>query len=86
MKIAGTLSVTMLISFAFFGLALAQAPTPAAHVIHGALGPISAGLPVLAIGYGLYWLMKRRRIKDREIGSTQNAATNSRQNRSSCRR
>jgi hypothetical protein len=32
------------------------------HNISGAPGPIAgAGLPVLAIGYGVYWLVKRRR-------------------------
>jgi hypothetical protein len=30
--------------------------------IRGAPGPIAgAGLPILAIGYGVYWLVKRRR-------------------------
>jgi len=30
--------------------------------IHGAPGPIAgAGLPFLAVGYGVYWLIKRRR-------------------------
>jgi hypothetical protein len=30
----------------------------------GAPGPIAgAGLPVLAVGYGVYWLIKRRRRK-----------------------
>ena len=29
---------------------------------HGAPGPIvGAGLPILAIGYGVYWVVKRRR-------------------------
>jgi hypothetical protein len=31
--------------------------------VHGAPGPIvgAAGLPVLAVGYGVYWLVRRRR-------------------------
>jgi hypothetical protein len=30
--------------------------------VHGAPGPIAgAGLPVLAVGYGFYWLVRRRR-------------------------
>jgi hypothetical protein len=33
--------------------------------VHGAPGPIAgAGLPILAIGYGVYWLIKRRRKSD----------------------
>lgn len=33
--------------------------------VHGAPGPIAgAGLPILAIGYGVYWLVKRRRKVD----------------------
>ena len=36
------------------------------HGYHGAPGPIvGAGLPVLAIGYGVYWLVKRRRKPNR---------------------
>lgn len=34
----------------------------AGHKYSGAPGPIAgAGLPILAIGYGVYWLVKRRR-------------------------
>lgn len=30
--------------------------------IHGAPGPLAgAGLPVVAVGYGVYWLVRRRR-------------------------
>jgi hypothetical protein len=30
--------------------------------VHGAPGPIAgAGLPILAVGYGVYWLIRRRR-------------------------
>jgi len=32
------------------------------HGVHGAPGPIAgAGLPVLAVGYAAYWLIRRRR-------------------------
>jgi len=32
---------------------------------HGAPGPIAgAGLPILAVGYGVYWLIRRRRKSD----------------------
>jgi hypothetical protein len=32
------------------------------HGVHGAPGPIAgAGLPILAVGYGFYWLVRRRR-------------------------
>ena len=30
--------------------------------VHGAPGPLAgAGLPVMAVGYGVYWLVRRRR-------------------------
>ncbi|WP_407180029.1 hypothetical protein [Bradyrhizobium sp. STM 3562] len=33
--------------------------------VHGAPGPVAgAGLPVIAVGYGVYWLMRRRRKTD----------------------
>jgi hypothetical protein len=32
--------------------------------MHGAPGPIAgAGLPILAVGYGAYWLIRRHRRK-----------------------
>jgi hypothetical protein len=35
---------------------------PHGGAVHGAPGPIAgAGLPVLALGYGVYWLVRRRR-------------------------
>jgi hypothetical protein len=35
---------------------------PTASTVKGAPGPIAgAGLPVLAVGFGVYWLIKRRR-------------------------
>jgi hypothetical protein len=34
------------------------------HHVHPAPAPIAgAGLPFLAVGYGVYWLVKRRRRK-----------------------
>ena len=33
--------------------------------VHGAPAPIAgAGLPMLVVGYGVYWLIKRRRKAD----------------------
>jgi hypothetical protein len=41
------------------------APPPDGGGYSGAPGPvIGAGLPVLAIGFGVYWLVKRRRKVD----------------------
>ena len=40
---------------------------PGQNRFHGAPGPVvGAGLPVLAIGYGVYWLVKRRRRHETE--------------------
>jgi hypothetical protein len=45
-------------------LANAQTPSSAPATARGAPGPIvGAGLPVLAVGFGVYWLIKRRRRK-----------------------
>lgn len=41
------------------------APGQNKHNIRGVPGPIAgAGLPILAIGYGVYWLRKHRRKPD----------------------
>jgi hypothetical protein len=35
------------------------------HALERASGPVvGAGLPILAIGYGIYWLVERRRKRD----------------------
>ena len=38
--------------------------------VHGAPGPIAgAGLPILAVGYGAYWLVRRYRRKSDQTTS-----------------
>ncbi len=55
------------ILFVAAGVVDSASATPncsACGIIHGAPGPIAgAGLPILAIGYGAYWLAKRLRRK-----------------------
>ena len=42
-----------------------NAPGHNKYNVSGAPGPVAgAGLPMLAIGYGVYWLVKRRRKVD----------------------
>jgi hypothetical protein len=40
------------------------ATAPGHTKVRGAPGPIAgaAGLPILAVGYGVYWLVRRRRV------------------------
>jgi hypothetical protein len=39
---------------------LPSAPPPPSPPSHGVPGPIAgAGLPILAVGYGAYWLVRR---------------------------
>jgi hypothetical protein len=40
------------------------------HKVHGAPGPIAgAGLPILGLGYGAYWLLRRYRRKSENTSS-----------------
>jgi hypothetical protein len=65
MKIAsGILSAAALALALTVSPPIAQACKAPGHT-KGAPGPIAgAGLPILAIGYGVYWLVKRRRKVD----------------------
>jgi hypothetical protein len=60
--------VTLFVVVGAIDTAFAQGPAPAVAPPASAKGaprPIAgAGLPVLAIGYGVYWLVKRRRKAD----------------------
>ena len=66
----GKLTLGIMSAAAMAGfLALASPPASACNVHgncnHGAPGPLAgAGLPFLALGYGAYWLIKRRRKAD----------------------
>jgi hypothetical protein len=43
---------------------------PHGGTVHGAPGPIAgAGLPILAVGYGAYWLVRRYRRKSNQTAS-----------------
>ena len=40
-------------------------PPPSGGAVHGVPGPlVGAGLPFIAVGYGVYWLIRRRRKAD----------------------
>ena len=64
--LAALLAVLTLPLFATSTLALGNCVSNCSSGnLHGAPGPIAgAGLPILAIGYGVYWLIKRRRKSD----------------------
>ena len=59
------LSLVLLTALTIPSLAQRQTPTPcstATCTVRGVPGPIAgAGLPILAIGFGAYWLAKRLR-------------------------
>jgi len=54
-----------LLIMALFGAPVAHGGTDGAPTtVRGAPGPIAgAGLPILAVGYGAYWLVRRYRRK-----------------------
>jgi hypothetical protein len=57
-----TLVAIVLVQFG--GYVFATPPCSACGIPHGAPGPIvGAGLPILAIGFGAYWLAGRLRRK-----------------------
>ena len=58
------LSLVLLTALSLPSMVQSQAATPQPCSICGAPGPIAgAGLPILAIGFGAYWLAKRLRRK-----------------------
>jgi hypothetical protein len=62
--LTGASLISALSAVALPALAYAPPPNDPNHY-RGAPGPIAgAGLPVLAVGYGIYWLTKRRRKTD----------------------
>jgi hypothetical protein len=68
MKIVRTLTTSAVLFAAIalptIALGYPTPPTPPPLPTHGAPGPIAgAGLPILAIGYGAYWLVRRYRRK-----------------------
>jgi len=64
--LAALLTVLTLPLFTTSTLALGNCGSNCSNCnLHGAPGPIAgAGLPILAVGYGVYWLIKRRRKSD----------------------
>jgi hypothetical protein len=67
------MKVVLLSAAAVFGALTYASATPVAsscstinpNCARGAPGPIAgAGLPFFAVGYGVYWLIKRRRKAD----------------------
>jgi hypothetical protein len=66
------MKILIALLLAFFGVAgsyvgyeattAQNASSGSSSGVHGAPGPLAgAGLPVLAVGYGVYWLVRRRR-------------------------
>ena len=54
------------VSLPLFATPTLAQPVPCSNCSpKGAPGPIAgAGLPILAVGYGIYWMIKRRRRAD----------------------
>jgi uncharacterized membrane protein len=66
------LSLVLLTALTFSSMVQSQAATPTRCSTCGVPGPIAgAGLPILAIGFGAYWLAKR--LRRRGVGTKESA-------------
>jgi uncharacterized membrane protein len=66
------LSLVLLTALTFSSVVQSQAATPTRCSTCGVPGPIAgAGVPILAIGFGAYWLAKR--LRRRGVGTKESA-------------
>jgi hypothetical protein len=61
-KIRTAIAASMILTWPAFGHHHERGDSDRGHNFHGAPGPIAgAGLPFIAVGFGVYWLIRRRR-------------------------